>query len=430
MKHTIRILLFCTLLGSLHAEAPSAFAIRNARVVTVSGPVHAQGTVVIRDGLIQAAGENVTIPPDAWVIEGEGLTVYPGLIDALSTWGMPSAKDKGSAPGGPNSSSPPPADGPEDRPMTTSWVRAADTLEPSDKDIKAARDAGFTTAVVFPTKGIFAGQGSVVNLAGERAGEMVVCPSAAQYLTLSTSGQRSFPVSLMGTIAYIRQIYLDADTYEEARKVYDGNPSGLRRPEYDRALEGVLANNRALLPATTAVDIRRVQKLAADISREVVLYGGHESYAAIDDLKAAGLPILVSLKWPERDKKVDPEQEDALRVLELREKAPGSPKALAEAGIKWAFYSGEVEKPADAVKAVRRAIDAGLTTEDAIRALTLSPAEIYGVADRLGSIEAGKIANLVLTEGDLFGEKTKVRHVFIDGVKYTPLAAPAPEEKK
>jgi imidazolonepropionase-like amidohydrolase len=142
------------------------------------------------------------------------------------------------------------------------------------------------------------------------------------------------------------------------------------------------------------------------------------------------VPVLVSLKWPAREKDADPAVEDPLRVLELREKAPSTPKALAGADIPFAFYSGGVEKPAGAVQAVRKALDAGLAQSDAVRAMTLDAAKIYGLDDRLGSIQAGKIANLVVTDGELFGEKTKIKHVFIDGVKFTMPDAPGKDEKE
>src|SRR5437899_2991453 len=179
MKNRLFLISFLTL-PALHAEGPTAFAIRDARVVTVSGRAIEHGTVLVREGLIEGVGQNLTVPADAWVIDGKGLTVYPGLIDALSTWGIPEAPPAGPgaqgrsgttpapAPGPPGSPPPPVARGPEDRPSNNSWVRAADLLSISDKRIESARSAGFTTAVTFPAHGIFAGQGAVIDLAGDK----------------------------------------------------------------------------------------------------------------------------------------------------------------------------------------------------------------------------------------------------------------------
>src|SRR6202040_636459 len=131
------------------------------------------------------------------------------------------------------------------------------------------------------------------------------------------------------------------------------------------------------------------------------------------------LPVLVNLKWPEAEKDADPEDKPSLRTLQFRDRAPSSPGALAKAGVKFAFYSGGISTPKDIVKAAKKSIDAGLAPEAALRALTLSPAEIFGVGDRLGSIEKGKIANLVITDGDLFDEKTNIKYVFVDGRRFT-----------
>jgi len=418
------------------AATPGALAVRNARIVTAAGPAIERGHVVVRDGLIEAVGANITIPADAWVIEGAGLTVYPGFTDALSAWGLPAAGGEGggrrgaaSAPVGAPGSAPAAASvvrGPEDRPSNTSWVAAHELVRPGERAIAQARSAGFTSAVVFPNVGIFAGQGSWLNLAGEKAGQMVVASPVGQYLNVRTAGFTSFPGSLMGAFAYIRQVYLDADHYRAAKEMYEKNPRGMRRVEYDRALEGVLEAPRAFLPAETKVELERMAKFGAELKRPVVLYGGHDAARAMDAIKASGFAVLVSLKWPERSKDANPEVEDSLRTLELRESAPGAAAALAKAGVKFAFYSGGIEKPADARAALKKAIDAGLSREDAVKALTIYPAEIYGLAARVGSIEAGKIANLTVVDGDWFQERSKVRAVIVDGVKYEP----APEEEK
>jgi hypothetical protein len=428
------------------AEVPGVIAIRSARIHTVSGPIIENGTVLVRDGLIAAAGTDVSVPADAWVIEGNGLTVYPGLIDALSRWGIPAPPGgpEAGAPGGrapsPDAPSPlvesppapapgatpagPPARGPEDRPSNTSWVKAQDVVRSSERSIVSARNVGFTTAVTFPYTGIFAGQGAAINLAGEKPGQMVVAAPTGIYLSLTTRTFNSFPGSLMGVIAYIRQVYLDADHYAAAQKAYAANPRGLRRPDYDRSLEGVLEAPRVLLPATRAVEAERMVRFAAELKRPAVLYGGHEFYRSAGTIKRAGLPVLIDLKWPERPRETDPERQDSLRTLEMREQAPSTPSILAKAGVRFAFYSGGVERPAEIRAAARRAIIAGLEESQALRALTLSPAEIYGFADRLGSIEAGKIANLVITDGNLFDESTKIKYVLIDGVKFEPTSEP------
>lgn len=433
MKHLTTILLAAASLA--HGQSPGAIALRGARVVTVSGPVLEKGTVLLRNGLIEAVGENVNLPKDAWVIDGQGVTVYPGLIDALSTVGLPqtgaqpSAPRRTEAPAAPRFGAQdlpvPLAQGPEFRPFTTTWVRAADLLDPADHRIEDTRSAGFTSVVAFPSTGIFAGEGAFLNLSGEKQGRMVVASPAGQYVTLASHGFGTYPGSLMGVIAYIRQVSLDADHYKLENAAYTSHPAGHKRPNYDRAVEGLLESPRLLLPADDAKQLDRMIRFAAELKHPAVLYGGHQAYKAADQVAKSSVPLLVNLKWPEKPKDADPDQEESYRTLELRDRAPSSPAALEKAGAHFAFYSGGTPAK-DMRKAVKRAIDAGLTEAAAVRALTLSAAEIYGVADRVGSIEAGKIANLLVVKGDLFDDRAKIEYVFIDGVKYEPAAESGP----
>jgi hypothetical protein len=405
------------------AGVPDWIAIRNAHVIPVSGPEMAEATVVVRDGLIADVGPNAAIPAGAWVIDGKGLTVYPGFVDALDDAGIPApAAPAGTRTGAGPASQPAtaPARGPEDRPSTQSWLRAADLIRPDGPHVRELRSAGFTTAVSFPMQGIFAGQGAVIDLGGERAGGMVVETPAGEYITTVTHGFGSYPGSLMGVIAYIRQLYLDAGYYKTVRTAYDQHQPAVPRPAYDRAIEGVLESPRILLPAGRLVEIDRMVRLGKELGQKTVLYGMAEGYRAGDLLKGANVPVLVNLNWPEAPRDGDPNAYVTLRTLEVRQNAPSTAAVLAKAGVQFAFYSGGLTERTALVRAMRRALDAGLSRADAVRAMTLAPAGIYGVADRLGSIEKGKIANLTVTDGDWFEEKTKVKFVLVDGEKYEP----------
>src|ERR1022692_4484443 len=329
--------------ASAIAEVPSTVAIRNARIVTVSGPVIAKGTVIVRGGLIEAVGENVPVPADAWVVDGEGMTVYPGLIDGLSTVGIAGAAPAAAAAGGgrggrgpiwtpaPPAAPAAPAErswGPEDRPQTTSWLLAADEIQAGDRRIETVRGAGITTAVTFPTRGIFGGQGSVIDLvSGEKAAEMILVPAAGQYIAFGRGGGfggggggGGFPSSLMGIISYVRQIYLDADHYRLVKEAYAKDPRGMQRPEYDRALEGVLASKRILLPANRLVEIDRMLRFGAELKQPMILYGARDA------------TVLLSLKWPTAPvRSPDAEDTDTLRMLEERDKAATAPAVLQKA---------------------------------------------------------------------------------------------------
>ncbi len=405
---------------------PGHFAITHARVVRVSGPTLESGTVVVRDGIIEAVGADAAVPKDAWVIDGTGLTVYPGLIDPLTTLGhaeprpaAPAARGPGGG-GGAGASSPeiPYSWGPEDRPATFTWLSGADELDPTDGRIAKWRDAGYTSALSTRSRGIFPGAGAVVDLSGERGGDMVVKPDVVQRINLDARGFPGYPNSLMGVFAYIKQLYLDAQHYDRVWQAYDRSPRGRARPEYDRALEPLRAPQPVLFPAADRKEVERAIKTAKVIGEPLVVYGAQAAYDAADVLKAAGAPVLVDLDWPEPSRDADPADEPALSQLRLYERAPTTPAALQKAGVRFAFYTGGLDDPGQARARVKRAVDAGLPEDAAIRALTLAPAQILGLEDRMGSIDAGKIANLVVVRGDLLDPQAKIEKVVVDGHPY------------
>src|SRR5947207_3126697 len=372
-------------------QNPSAVAIRNAKIVTVSGPVIAKGTVVVRKGLIEAVGENVAVPPDAMVVEGEGLTVYPGLIDALSTVGQPGAAPQAAATTGgrggrgqTTTTTTPPTTatnataalalavagvpiprGPEDRPQTTSWVKIADEINGTDRRVELVRGAGFTTVASFPTRGIFAGQGALIDLlSGPKPGEMIVLSPIGQYVAIGRGGGfgGGFPSSLMGYISYVRQLYIDMEHYKLVKEAYARNPRGMQRPEYDRALEGLLDSPRILVNANRLVEIDRMLKFARELKQPAILYGAREAFRpeAAALLKQAGATVLLSMKWPEKATDGDPDEVESMRTLETRDKAASAPSVLQKAGVKFALYSDGLEQPRDLQRAVKKAMDAGL----------------------------------------------------------------------
>jgi len=419
---------------TLYAQGgePQYFAIRGAKVLPVSGPPVENATIVVSRGLITAIGKDATIPPEAWVIDGKGLIVYPGLFDSFTDVGMPAAPPAGGE-GGPRRSQET-ARGPEDRPGSTPWRSAADEVSLSDKRIETWRSAGFTTVVSAPKGGFFPGQAAALDLAGERAGDLVVKSPVAIPLSLQPTGGfgSGFPSSSMGVLAYVHQVWLDTEWSTKAQAIYEKNPRSTARPRYDRteaALAEALEDHAlVLIPANNSVQLRRALELVDRWHVNGAIYGGQMAYEVAPEIVAKKLPVLVDLKWPEAEKDADPEDKPSLRTLQFRDRAPSSPAALAKAGVKFALYSGGITVPKDILKAVKKSIDAGLAPDAALRALTLSAAEIFGVADRLGSIENGKIANLVVADGDLFEEKTKIKMVFVDGRRFEVREPEKPKE--
>ena len=421
---TIVLATICLVLsGTIQLKAqggePRSFAIKGAKIIPVSGPAIDNGTIVFSKGIIVGVGKEEPIPPDAWVIEGKGLTVYPGFIDSFTDVGITAGPSEGDTKGKPQSLS----KGPEDRPATTPWKNAADEININDPRIETWRAAGFTTTISAPKGGMFPGLAAVLDLAGDRPGNFVVKSTSAIPVSLQAPGGfRNYPGSLMGAIAYVRQVWIDTNWSALAEAAYEKSPRGAERPRYDRTefvLNDALGKHAiVLLPGNNSLEIQRAMRLASEWKLNVVIYGGQMGYAVAPELAAKKIPVLVDLKWPEAEKDADSEAETSLRTLRFRDRAPTSPATLQKAGVKFGFYSGGITVPKDLLPAVSKSIDAGLSRDAALRALTLSAAEIYGIADVLGSIEKGKIANLVVTDGDIFDKKTKVKIVFVDGHKF------------
>jgi imidazolonepropionase-like amidohydrolase len=414
--------------GAIQAQRPIPpphFAIQNARIVTVSGQTIDRGTIVIENGLITAVGSNAQVPAGAWVIDGEGLTVYPGLVDAMSSVGLPASMrvaGGGRGTGQAGQEQAPYSLGPEDRPATFTWMSAADDLNLEDDAIVKWRDAGFTSVMVSPERGLFPGQAAFINLAGDRGRDMVVKTPVAMRVNLQAGrGFRGYPNSLFGAIAYVRQSFIDAAHYEQAWNIYNASPAGLERPEYDRAIEplrDVLNNGEfVMLPGEWAYEVQRMVKFGNELGINTLIYGVHQGYQIADELAEQNIPVLLNANWPERAKDGDPDADVALRVLRFRDRAPTTPAAFEQAGVQFAFYAGGAE-PDKLMANVRKSIALGLSQEAAVRAFTLGPAELFGVADRVGSLEEGKIANITVTDGDLFAKDTKVKMVFVDGKRF------------
>jgi imidazolonepropionase-like amidohydrolase len=402
------------------------YAITNARIVTVSGPVIARGTVVIRDGLIEAVGAGISAPADARVIDGTGLMVYPGLIDANTSLGIPqptSTPRGGSAAGGgssasastnfisPNSTQPPGLQ-PE--------LLAADQLRAGGEQIESARSAGITAALSIPREGILIGQSAFINLAGDTPQQMIVRSPVALHVGFTPLRTGGYPASLMGVFSALRQMLLDAERYAEAQTIYERSPRGLRRPEQDKSLAALVPVIRREMPvvmyANTEREITRALELAKEFNLRAIIAGGEESWRVAERLRESGVPVLLSLNFPKRTTAAVPEADpDPLRVLRARVDAPKTAGRLATARVPFAFQSGSLPTMADFLTNVAKAVENGLARDEAVRAMTLRSAEILGVSDRLGSIEVGKIANLTVTRGDILDRNARISHVFIDG---------------
>lgn len=408
-------------------DSPGVYAIRDAQIVVGPGKTISKGTIVIRDGLIADVGENARIPADARIIDGKGLTVYPGLIDAYTNLGVAQPQQQEQQRGGGRAQaaqlSPEAQQSLAEAALGDPSDSIADDLRPGGTAIDDARSAGVTSALTSPRQGIFLGRSALINLSNMDAARMVVRAPVSLTIQFSTTSGflGGYPNSLMGTVSYIRQSFYDAIRYRDEMDRYEKIKRGVPRPEHNKKLAALVPALRGELPvlfaANTEGDIRRALNIADEFKLKPMITGALYGYRVADLLKQKNVPVILSVNFPRRPADQPDDDEESLRVLRQRAEVPKGAARLAQAGVKFAFTAGGAS-PRDFIANVRRAVENGLSKEDALRALTVNAAEILGASEQLGTIETGKIANLVLTSGDLFAKETAVKYVFVDGQQF------------
>ncbi|HEY6139850.1 MAG TPA: amidohydrolase family protein [Thermoanaerobaculia bacterium] len=411
-RFLIGIALFA-LAAPLLADAPGVYAITGGTVHPVSGPAIENGVVIIRDGLIEAAGANLAVPADATVVDAKGRHVYPGLIDAQTSLGFPSAtparRGRGAQATRPQSAA-------TELPETSPEFLAMHEAKLTDDDMDAKRATGVTTILTAPSFGIFNGQSVVLDLGGGTMEQRIVRGVAAQQISFNPRPAWTYPDSLMGVISYIRQSLMDGQHYAAAHAIYDKNPAGNPRPGESPSAVALGAVLRRDVPVVFIADSELMMRRAMAIGREFnlryILSGARQAYRMPGDLK--DVPVLVSVKWATAPASKEDREEQPLRVIRDRVLSPTSPASLQKSGALYALVSGP-GKMGDFIPGIRKAIDNGLSADDALRAVTLSPARILGLDRQLGSLDKGKIANVVVTDKPIFDKDAKVQRVYVDG---------------
>ena len=422
MQQTILAASFIALASTAHGQLGSfnpnpgpqgTFAIRGGRIVTVSGADIPNGTVVISGGKITAVGANVAVPTGAQIIDATGLMVYPGMIETGSSVGLSEIgqgvvatvdiSEVGSF--NPN-------------------AQAFYGIDPHSAHIGVARVAGITTVVSRPTGGIISGQAALMNLAGDTPPKMAVNPRIALVIELPRSGfggrgfaraaaaQQGSPVDANRVrqlqMDSLRTMLRDAEAYGKAHAAYAKDKS-IPRPAHDVVLESMLpalsGQMPVIFPADRANDIRDAVTFAEEMKLKPIIMGGQEAPAVAAFLKQHNVPVIVTavLKLPSRE-------DDPYDVNY------SIPAKLAAAGVQFAISTGDKGSeirtmPYQAGMAAAN----GLSKTDALKSVTLWPAQIFGVADKMGSIDVGKMANVVVTTGDILEAKTDTKYLFIDG---------------
>lgn len=412
------VLLLLLVVSTARGDAPGVLAITNGVVHPVAGPEIRDGVVVIRDGLIEAVGAKIAIPAEATVIDVAGAHVYPGLIDAYTSVGFAGEDGTRATPPAGGRAAPPSADSRPSEPGAASL--AVERLAIKADDADARRNAGVTAIVAAPAAGIFAGQSVVLNLGSGPASANVVRSPAGMNAGFRTRPTWTFPDSLMGVIAYFRQTLLDAQHHAAARAAYERN-SAQPRPAINADLDALQPVLRRELPivfeAQSAEMIRRAQAIAREFNLRLIIAGGHQAYRMPQELR--DVPVLVSVNWPKAPSDREDRAEQPIRVIRDRVLGPTTPSVLAKNGVPFALVTAGAGA-SDFIPGIRKAIDNGLSAEDALRAVTLAPARIFGVDRQLGSLERGKIANVIVTDKPIFDKGAKVTRIFVDGRESRP----------
>lgn len=445
---------------------PPAFAIRDAKIVVKPGQAIEKGTIVVRRGLVEQVGkaEEVKLAADTFVVDGKGLTVYPGWIDAYTLNGLGSGVTRSKTGTGRNlpvidfSS---PFTPPDDRIGITPEFQVAESLALSDGTAEGRRKLGFTSQIVAPGGAILTGQGALASTTGYPRREIIIVPEVGLHVNLrppfepnpapttasptpgpggfrfrgggSSGGPTGYPSALMGIIAHLRQNVLDARHHRQQLEHYAKH--GGNRVAADPALDTILAAIDGKLPvwwqAESQDEIHRALDLSKEFGFKPVIVGGREAYKVVDRLKAEKVPVILKLTHPAKPKvptkeeyaaKKIEERNEPLRLLEDRlaqwKKRVAGPGLLHKAGVKISFSTDGLQRSDQFTEKVRDLIAEGLPESAALEAMTLNVAELAGVGKSLGTLEKGKAGHLVALTGDLNDAKAKVRLAAADGLMF------------
>jgi imidazolonepropionase-like amidohydrolase len=401
------LLLWVSLLGgiasfALSAEQPDiVIAIKDAHIIPVVGEDIPRGTIIVKGSRIEAVGKDVPIPTGAKIVDAAGLYAYPGMIDGCSTLGLTEI----GAVAATNDS--------RETGRINPQVRAVEALRPDSMHIAITRANGITAALVVPGGGLIAGQSGLIRLIGWTPAEMIIrSPVAMQivFSALGRSGMRRGGTPREEASKQILELkdWLNKARYYQKRKTAAAKNSLLALPDYDEKLQCLLPIVDGDLPLMISVqaekDIRAAIKFIQEEKLKAIFLGAHQGWKVAAEIASAGIPVVFGSLYD-----LPPNWEDGYDSLYT------NPALLRRAGVKIAFSSQSASSAKDLPYHAAKAAAFGLDRREALKAVTIYPAEIFGVSDLMGSLEKGKLANIVLADDDLLELRTNIKQVFIDG---------------
>jgi len=419
-------------------------ALVGGKVTTQPGETLESATIIIRDGYFEEVGKNVSVPADARVWNCAGLTIYAGFIESylplgrtnipistadsesvdsnsltaggISFYGVPGQRtDSGQRGAGYEVS------------KVTPEYRSTQTYSPDHKVVTPLRELGFSTAVVAPAGGIVRGSSALVSLVEADPNDVILKPDVFQHLALETHDrdERAYPGSLMGAIAVLRQSFLDAQHYALDQADWQKHPGGRQRPEFDPSLEALqpasTGKQRVLIEPGSALMVDRMARVARELKLDFAFVSSGQEWRRPDLAKETGATFVVPLNFPSLPKLPDDEDWEQVTLDQLRawDWAAENPALLRQQGLEIALTTYSLKDKQAFRKNLELAMDRGLTEIDAIAALTTVPAKLAGVEKQLGTIEAGKIANLTIVDGNgYFDPEARIREVWVEGRNY------------
>lgn len=406
-------------IAGIRDHTPNVHALTGARLVLEPGKVIEKGTIVLRDGVIEAAGADIKPPADARIWDATGKTIYAGFIDAFTEANIDAAAlQKGS---------------PHWNKLVTPQLSVANALALDADAHKQFRSQGIAARLVAPRNGILKGSSALLGTGDGPAPQQLIRQDAALHIRLTlpfAHDRQEYPTSPMGAVALARQAFYDAHWYTQANRAADANPQ-LERPEANDALAALAefqsGRGLAIFDCNNEQFIFRAEQFIREFGLRAAFRGSGREYRRLKEIQQLGRPLIVPVNFPTAPYVGTPEASDEATLEELLhwDLAPDNPRRLVEAGATVALTTHGLKERTTFLAAIRRAVKRGLSAEQALAALTTTPAQILGVSDKLGKLQRGQLANIVVADGDLFQTKqAKVVETWVLGRRYEVESAP------
>ncbi len=391
------------------------YAFTNATIVKDAATTLTNATLLIKEGKITAVGTGINIPKEAVVIDCKGRFIYPSFIDIYADYGMPVIQR---TQGGFNFNAPAQLTSNQKGPFgwnqaIRSDINAAAIFSPDETKAKNLREAGFGSVLTHQRDGIARGTGTFVTLAGEKENMVVVKEKASAHYSFSKgTSTQTYPQSVMGSIALLRQSFLDAQWYKN-NPLAEGINLTLKNWNEQQNLPQIFEANDKWA-------VVRADRIGDEFGVQYIIKAGGNEYQRINDMAGTKASFILSLNYPAAMDIEDPHDARFVALTDMKhwEMAPSNAGMFEKAGINFCLTSSDLRDVRQFMTNLRKAIDYGLSESKAFDALTKAPATLLGVYDQVGSLDAGKIANFLITSGPIFSEKTVIYQNWIQGEKY------------